>query len=61
MTDHFGLETVQAYMGHVQDNAEESVRRVIEALADSTYEYPTDQAQPSLSKSVLIRKSAKQQ
>lgn len=43
MTDHFGLETVQAYMGHVQDNAEESVRRVIEALADSTYEYPTDQ------------------
>ena len=43
MTDHFTLETVQAYMGHVQDNAEESVRRVIEALADSTYEYPTDQ------------------
>ncbi|WP_109316942.1 hydantoinase B/oxoprolinase family protein [Pseudovibrio ascidiaceicola] len=43
MTDHFGLETVQAYMGHVQDNAEESVRRVIEALADSSYEYPTDQ------------------
>ncbi|GHB31283.1 5-oxoprolinase [Pseudovibrio japonicus] len=43
MTDHFGLETVQAYMGHVQDNAEESVRRVIEALSDSTYEYPTDQ------------------
>ncbi len=35
MTDHFGLETVQAYMGHVQDNAEESVRRVIEALADT--------------------------
>lgn len=43
MTDHFGLETVQAYMGHVQDNAEESVRRVIEALSDSSYEYPTDQ------------------
>ncbi|MTI19126.1 5-oxoprolinase [Rhodobacteraceae bacterium RKSG542] len=43
MTDHFGLETVQAYMEHVQDNAEESVRRVIEALANSSYEYPTDQ------------------
>ncbi len=43
MTDHFTLETVQAYMGHVQDNAEECVRRVIEALADSSHEYPTDQ------------------
>ncbi len=43
MVAHFGLDVVQAYMGHVQDNAEESVRRVIEALADSSYEYPTDQ------------------
>lgn len=30
---HYGLEVVQAYMRHVQDNAEESVRRAIEALA----------------------------
>ena len=30
MIDHFGLQVVQAYMGHVQDNAEESVRRVID-------------------------------
>jgi 5-oxoprolinase (ATP-hydrolysing) len=30
MVAHFGLDVVQAYMGHVQDNAEESVRRVIE-------------------------------
>lgn len=43
MVTHFGLDVVQAYMGHVQDNAEESVRRVISALADSEYEYPTDQ------------------
>ncbi|WP_186399091.1 hydantoinase B/oxoprolinase family protein [Stappia sp. P2PMeth1] len=43
MVAHFGLDVVQAYMGHVQDNAEESVRRVIEALTDSEYEYPTDQ------------------
>ncbi|MCX2721857.1 hydantoinase B/oxoprolinase family protein [Roseibium salinum] len=43
MVAHFGLDVVQAYMGHVQDNAEESVRRVIEALKDSQYEYPTDQ------------------
>ena len=32
MVDHFGLKVVHAYMGHVQDNAEESVRRVIDAL-----------------------------
>src|SRR5690606_33736183 len=32
-----------AYMGHVQDNAEESVRRVIEALSDSEFAVETDQ------------------
>ena len=42
MIDHFGLEVVLAYMGHVQDNAEESVRRVIDALDDGAYEYETD-------------------
>ncbi len=46
MVTHFGLETVQAYMGHVQDNAAESVRRVLERLPDSSeYEYPTDTGQ----------------
>jgi hypothetical protein len=34
MVDQFGLDVVQAYMGHVQDNAEESVRRVITRLKD---------------------------
>ena len=29
MVAQFGLDVVQAYMRHVQDNAEESVRRVI--------------------------------
>ena len=33
MIAHFGLETVEAYMGHVQDNAAESVRRVLDRLA----------------------------
>ena len=33
MVDQFGLDVVQAYMGHVQDNAEESVRRAITQLA----------------------------
>ncbi|MGH4026128.1 MAG: hydantoinase B/oxoprolinase family protein, partial [Pseudonocardiaceae bacterium] len=34
MIGHFGLDVVQAYMRHVQDNAEEAVRRVIDALDD---------------------------
>jgi 5-oxoprolinase (ATP-hydrolysing) len=33
MVAHYGLPTVQAYMQHVQDNAEESVRRAITRLA----------------------------
>ncbi len=45
MVAHFGLPTVRAYMAHVQDNAEESVRRVIEALSDCEAQYPTDTGQ----------------
>ncbi|PAQ07338.1 hydantoinase B/oxoprolinase family protein [Mesorhizobium temperatum] len=46
MVAHFGLDVVVAYMGHVQDNAAESVRRVLERLPDSSvYEYPTDTGQ----------------
>jgi 5-oxoprolinase (ATP-hydrolysing) len=46
MVTHFGLDVVEAYMGHVQDNAAESVRRVLERLPDvSEYEYPTDTGQ----------------
>jgi 5-oxoprolinase (ATP-hydrolysing) len=37
MVAHFGLAVVQAYMGHVQDNAEEAVRRVISALRDGSF------------------------
>ncbi|ESR27346.1 hydantoinase B/oxoprolinase family protein [Lutibaculum baratangense] len=43
MIGHFGLEIVQAYMGHVQDNAEESVRRFIDALHDCEFAYEMDQ------------------
>ena len=43
MVELFGLETVHAYMGHVQDNAEESVRRLIDRLTDGAFEYPMDQ------------------
>ena len=42
MIEHYGLETVQAYMQHVQDNAEESVRRVIDVLQDGDFIYPLD-------------------
>ncbi len=39
---HYGLDVVHAYMGHVKDNAEESVRRVIGALSDSSFTYAMD-------------------
>ncbi|WP_417823139.1 hydantoinase B/oxoprolinase family protein [Thalassospira lucentensis] len=42
MVDHFGLEVVHAYMGHVQDNAEESVRRVIDNLEGGEFSYEMD-------------------
>ncbi|HYB80599.1 MAG TPA: hydantoinase B/oxoprolinase family protein, partial [Mycobacterium sp.] len=42
MIDHFGLEVVQAYMRHVQDNAEEAVRGVIDRLDDGEYRYEMD-------------------
>ncbi|MFE9701479.1 hydantoinase B/oxoprolinase family protein [Streptomyces sp. NPDC006270] len=42
MTDQFGADVVDAYMGHVQDNAEESVRRIIAGLHDGHCRYETD-------------------
>ncbi|MEU6236986.1 hydantoinase B/oxoprolinase family protein [Kitasatospora sp. NPDC047058] len=42
MIDHFGLDVVQAYMRHVQDNAEQAVRRAIDGLSDGAYRYETD-------------------
>jgi 5-oxoprolinase (ATP-hydrolysing) len=46
MVGHFGLDVVEAYMGHVQDNATESVRRILDRLPDSSgCEYPTDTGQ----------------
>ena len=45
MVLHYSLETVIAYMGHVQDNAEESVRRVIDNLKDGSFTYLMDNGQ----------------
>ncbi|MDD2926509.1 hydantoinase B/oxoprolinase family protein [Rhodoferax sp.] len=42
MVDQFGLDVVQAYMRHVQDNAEESVRRVITRLKDGQFTLALD-------------------
>ncbi|WP_371228339.1 hydantoinase B/oxoprolinase family protein [Roseovarius sp. 2305UL8-3] len=42
VVDSYGIDTVRAYMGHVQDNAEESVRRVIDRLKDGSFSYPMD-------------------
>ena len=42
VVEHFGLDVVHAYMGHVQDNAEESVRRVIDVLKTGSFECPMD-------------------
>jgi 5-oxoprolinase (ATP-hydrolysing) len=42
MVAQFGLEVVLAYMNHVQDNAEESVRRVITRLKDGAFTLPLD-------------------
>jgi 5-oxoprolinase (ATP-hydrolysing) len=43
IVQHFSLPTVRAYMRHVQDNAAESVRRVIDRLHDSAFSVETDQ------------------
>ncbi|MBW3095935.1 hydantoinase B/oxoprolinase family protein [Pseudohoeflea coraliihabitans] len=45
MVADFSLEVVEAYMSHVQDNAAESVARVIATLTDCSYDYPTDTGQ----------------
>ena len=42
----FGWEQVRAYMGHVMDNAEESVRRVIDRIGDGAFDYTMDDGSP---------------
>ncbi|MCP5418956.1 MAG: hydantoinase B/oxoprolinase family protein [Gammaproteobacteria bacterium] len=42
MVAQFGLDVVQAYMGHVQDNAAEQVRRMLAVLKDGAFELPLD-------------------
>jgi 5-oxoprolinase (ATP-hydrolysing) len=42
ISSEWGAEVVDAYMGHVQDHAEEQVRRAIEVLRDGHYAYELD-------------------
>jgi 5-oxoprolinase (ATP-hydrolysing) len=58
MLDQFGLATVRAYMGHVQDNAEESVRRVLDVLQDGEFAYAHD-AGPVVKVRIAIDRAAR--
>ncbi len=56
MIGQFGLEVVEAYMGHVQDNAAESVRAVLDRLPEnSEYSYATDTGQTIRAKITVNR------
>ncbi|RYC30376.1 5-oxoprolinase [Lichenibacterium minor] len=54
----YGWETVQAYMGHVMDNAEEGVRRVIDRLAGGSFAYRMDDG-ATLSVDVSVDRAAR--
>jgi 5-oxoprolinase (ATP-hydrolysing) len=58
MVEHYSLETVQAYMSFVQDNAEESVRRVIDVLQNGEFTYPMDSG-GQIKVAIAINKSAR--
>ncbi|MFM2450278.1 MAG: hypothetical protein RIS44_2728 [Pseudomonadota bacterium] len=58
MVAQFGLSVVQAYMGHVQDNAEESVRRVITKLKDGHFTLPLDNG-AQISVSIKVNAAAR--
>ncbi len=55
MVAHFGLETVRAYMRHVQDNAETCVRRAIGALRDAEHVYEMDPSYDGEPRRIRVR------
>ncbi|MDD3248122.1 MAG: hydantoinase B/oxoprolinase family protein [Methanosarcina sp.] len=57
MVEEFSLETVEAYMDHVQDNAEEAVRRVIDRLTDGEFTYLLDDGNAIKVKVTIDRKN----
>lgn len=42
ISDSYGVDTISAYMGHVQDQAEAAVRRLIDHLSDGRFSYAMD-------------------
>ncbi|MBZ9649354.1 hydantoinase B/oxoprolinase family protein [Sphingobium sp. 3R8] len=42
ISNSYGIETISAYMGHVQDQAEAAVRRLIDRLSDGHFTYAMD-------------------
>ncbi len=59
ITNQFGLDVVHAYMGHVQDNAEESVRRVLDVLHDCQFTYPLDSG-AQIKAAIMVDKAARE-
>ena len=54
----FGWDTVRAYMGHVMDNAEEGVRRVLDRIGGGRFAYTMDDGAP-LHVEVTVDKAAR--
>lgn len=59
MIDHYSLEMVQTYMNFVQDNGEESVRKVIDLLKDGSFIYEMDNGS-KIQVSISINKKKRQ-
>ncbi len=58
LIDFYGLPAVHAYMQHVQDNAEESVRRVLDVLNDGDFTYRMDDGH-QISVKIRVERSAR--
>jgi 5-oxoprolinase (ATP-hydrolysing) len=58
MVSQHGLDVVRAYMGHVQENAAESVRNAIARLSDGEYTYELDN-QAKISVKVTVDQRAR--
>jgi len=58
VVERYGWDTVSAYMSHVMDNAEESVRRVVDELREGSFAYPMDDGS-TLSVRVTVDKAAR--
>ena len=58
MISRYGAKTVHAYMRHIQDNAEESVRRVLDVLNDGRFTYTMDDGH-QISVAIAVDRSAR--